>query len=223
LYGAHDKDNCNYVCEGGVFSAWDKRDSYKLAARELVSKETLWTIDKGKEPGNEYDLYLGGADRNVYVYDIRKWKCRLKWKSPCKYDITKLLLVNSAGNNNISRASHFFLGGGDNEVLQCDSAAKYLQLGGAEASKSSDEAIKPDSSSSSLPASHANLPASSKLRLSHHRGVRSESRWAGLDASWSGDEHGSIVVGMCEMGNYYVLRGAHLMTMANNSNCSSLI
>ncbi len=80
-----------------------------------------------------YEVLFAGADRNVYIYDSRTWKSRLKWRSPCKYDIIKIMNAkhdNSSNNNdnnssnvNSNNNSHnmlAYLVGSDNEIMLCN-------------------------------------------------------------------------------------------------------
>ena len=62
------------------------------------------------------------------------------------------------------------------------------------------------------------LPTSSKLRISHHRGIRAESNWAGLDVLHmdSGKDNTATdrLVGLCGRGKVYIADSAHLMKLA---------
>lgn len=51
-------------------------------------------------------------DRVVYLFDIRTWKCRQNWRSPCKYDIVHLL-----PSSNPLKPWNLYLVGSDNEIL----------------------------------------------------------------------------------------------------------
>lgn len=68
---------------------------------------------------------VAGADRNVYIYDTRNWKSLLRWKSPCKFDIIKLIPTVSHTNvqesiENPANRRAFYMAGLDNEVYLCD-------------------------------------------------------------------------------------------------------
>lgn len=116
-------------------------------------------------------MLCAGSDRTVQVYDARTWRLRLNWRSPCKYDIIKLLPAASD-----SRARGVYVCGLDNEILLCDVTGTDLKQpkeqkkgtkrkvddsqAESDAKKGEDAAVGP---------SHAALPDSSKLRISHHR------------------------------------------------------
>ena len=73
----------------------------------MTNKKWISEISSG-----EHDVLMAGSDRTVYVYDSRTWKAKLKWKSPCKYDIVKLLPTASS--------PIIYVIGSDNEVMLCD-------------------------------------------------------------------------------------------------------
>lgn len=58
------------------------------------------------------------------------------------------------------------------------------------------------------------LPTSSKLRISHHRGIRAESVWAGLDVVLGTEGEHDRLVGLCGHGKLYLADGADLMRLA---------
>lgn len=63
------------------------------------------------------------------------------------------------------------------------------------------------------------LPTSSKLRISHHRGVRAESNWVGLDVLLQNTDAGTgakndRLVGLCGHGKLYIADSANLMKLA---------
>lgn len=58
------------------------------------------------------------------------------------------------------------------------------------------------------------LPTSSKLRISHHRGVRAESLWAGLDVVLKNGDGNDRLVGLCGRGKLYIADNANLMKLA---------
>jgi len=130
-----------------------------------------------------------GSDRTVYVYDTRTWKAKMKWRSPCKNDILHLT------PGTLTR-QHVYVGGSDNELLLCD-----LTAGAAGAKADLD-----------FGPTHAALPSSSKLRLSHHRGIRAEAKWLGIDSYCMDDRH--VVTGVCNLGKLYVLDHAERMKTA---------
>ena len=116
------------------------------------------------------DVLCAGSDRTVQVYDARTWRLRLNWRSPCKYDIIKLL--PSASN---TRSRGVYVCGLDNEILLCDVAGtdqKQPALKKGTKRKIDDSqpaAGEQKGEDSTVGPSHAALPDSSKLRISHHR------------------------------------------------------
>jgi hypothetical protein len=116
------------------------------------------------------DILTAGADRSVQVYDVRTWRPRLNWRSPCKYDIIHLLPASSE-----TRSRGVYVCGLDNEILLCD-------VTGVEKQPVQKKGLKrkimeaPGDTLDTAPVeqtkagpSHALLPDSSKLRISHHR------------------------------------------------------
>jgi hypothetical protein len=43
--------------------------------------------------GNRQALAVAGKDRNVYIYDPRKWAVRSVWKSALKHEVRFILLI----------------------------------------------------------------------------------------------------------------------------------
>lgn len=108
-------------------------------------------------------MLTAGADRTVQVYDSRTWRMRLNWRSPCKYDIIRLLPAQGG------RARGIYVCGLDNEVLLCDVTGvekKPAVAKGVKRKADEDEAAEGGGGPC-----HAALPDSSKLRISHHRYV----------------------------------------------------
>lgn len=106
-----------------------------------------------------------GSDRIVEVYDTRMWRLTLKWRTQCKYDAVHIL---PASYTNRNRA--VYVCGLDNEILLCDvnipEGNKKAQKRKAEDSAAADGT---DGAEITSGPTHAPLPDSSKLRLSHHR------------------------------------------------------
>jgi hypothetical protein len=95
----------------------------------------------------------------------------LNWRSPCKYDIVKLLPASSE-----SRNRGIYVCGLDNEILLCDvtgadvkaDAPRNHRMGGKR--KAGDVAVADLAGEDFLSGpAHACLPDSCKLRISHHR------------------------------------------------------
>ena len=113
----------------------------------------------------EHDILTGGADRTIQVYDSRNWRQKLKWRTPCKYDIVKLLPAADETRNR-----GVYVCGLDNEILLCDVNSRENKA----AASTKGEKRKFDdgeSKEAGLGPAHAVLPDSSKLRISHHRFV----------------------------------------------------
>ena len=114
------------------------------------------------------DIITAGSDRTVQVYDSRNWRLRLNWRSPCKYDIIKLLPASSE-----SRNRGIYVCGLDNEILLCDVTGVELKESAPNKKgikRKVDDADKDAITEDELTGpSHACLPDSSKLRISHHR------------------------------------------------------
>lgn len=72
-----------------------------------MSKQSIWSMCC-----KENEVVLAGADRCVYVYDVRTWKSRLKWRSPCKFDIVKVLPSYLSVDKDF-----YYIAGHDNEVF----------------------------------------------------------------------------------------------------------
>jgi hypothetical protein len=136
-------------------------------------------------------LAVAGSDKIVYLYDSRMMKCRLKWKSPCKYDIVKLLPCCSGSNQ-------LYVAGRDNEVLLCDIETNDIKVSGKSKidaydtsstatrkkrksesddmnvnsenpSENVDDIMIENKAAQDVNINHAPLPNASKLRISHHR------------------------------------------------------
>lgn len=122
------------------------------------------------------DVIAAGSDRTVQVFDSRNWRLRLNWRSPCKYDIIKLIPASSE-----SRGRGVYVCGLDNEILLCDvSGAEQKEAGPKKGTKrkvdSEVAVIDTDTVAAAdddglVGPSHAALPDSSKLRISHHRSL----------------------------------------------------
>ena len=101
----------------------------------------LWVIIRS----NEFEFAAAGADKTVYVYDTRTWRARIKWRSPCKFDIIKLMEARSvcSASNRVDDIIHqadtiqnsggpfVYLAGWDNEVLLCDLSAGRVTVSNA--------------------------------------------------------------------------------------------
>lgn len=122
------------------------------------------------------DVLAAGGDRSVQVYDSRNWRLRLNWKSACKYDIVKLLKAPAG-----PKGQSVYVCGLDNEILLCDISSstdiKDCEEGDAKRKgqkrKLNDAVVASEVAdiNSSAGPSHASLPDSSKLRISHHRSL----------------------------------------------------
>lgn len=129
-------------------------------------------------------IAVAGADRTVYLYDCRSWRTRLRWRSPCKYDIVKLISANDEVSNRIYIAGH------DNELFLCDLGL----IAAAANDKSAHVSCSGDEGSSRLNASHSrflmlnvSLLLISVLRshvcdvvLCICYSIRADSRWMGV-------------------------------------------
>ncbi len=104
----------------------------------------------------------GGADRTIQVYDSRNWRQKLKWRTPCKYDIVKLLPAADEARNGV------YVCGLDNEILLCDVNSSENKASGATKGEKRKHEDTENKDVGTGPA-HAVLPDSSKLRISHHR------------------------------------------------------
>lgn len=82
---------------------------------------------------NGNTIVTAGSDKIVCIYDSRMLKCRFKWRSPCKYDIAKLIACHSPPRSPVGGADDaqqlssqerhkhlMYVAGRDNEVLLCD-------------------------------------------------------------------------------------------------------
>lgn len=120
----------------------------------------------------ENDVLTAGADRTIQVYDSRTWRPRLNWRSPCKYDIIRLLPASSQ-----SRSRGVYVCGLDNEILLCDVTGiekQQVQKRGKKRKNSdgnTDITNEVTVDEAQAGPAHAVLPDSSKLRISHHRYV----------------------------------------------------
>lgn len=96
---------------------------------------------------------MAGADKTVYVYDTRTWKAKTKWRSPCKFDIVRLLFGTAAnssascaigsrtvgvdgvdwsesgGRGRESVGPFVYAAGWDNELLLCDLSTGNVNAG----------------------------------------------------------------------------------------------
>jgi hypothetical protein len=189
-------ENNIIVAEGGIFSVWDSRTPVCVFREPILNgKMPIWTIC-----ARDYSVLVAGADRNIYAYDNRTWRSRVKCSSPCKFDIVKLLPSSLS-------TSHFYVGGLDNEILQVE----ILSLQNESGTKDRETIGHPTKRL------HADLPggpvlpcSGSKLKESHEKGFRAESRWLGIDVIQTIDGNETLH-GLCDNGKLYYLDNSQLM------------
>jgi hypothetical protein len=77
------------VTEFNQVSIWDHRLSEKEGhvSQLMPGNKELFT-----SAGNRQALAVAGKDRNVYIYDPRKWAVRSVWKSALKHEILRVFL-----------------------------------------------------------------------------------------------------------------------------------
>lgn len=208
------------VAEGSNIAVYDERQNNKggCVYREADGNSgTIWDI---LPLSGMNRIAASGSDKTIRIYDCRTWKTITKWKAPHKFDVVKML---PSSNSSLQ----LYVAGRDNEVLLCDVDAQVLESKHRRAEKSAtggNESKKlkrnPDDTTNEAEIlAHARdellpmqLPSSSKLRISHHRGIRAEALWSGLDVFRS--ELGDRLVGLCGRGKLYVADNANFMKLA---------
>lgn len=192
-------DNNVILAEGGIFSVWDSRTPVCVFREPILNgKMPIWTIC-----ARDYSVLVAGSDRNIYAYDNRTWRSKVKCSSPCKFDIVKLLPSSLS-------ACHFYVGGLDNEVLQVEISSLHNE--GSTKDRESKESIGPPAKKMHVDSSEGAVLSlsTSKLKESHEKGFRAESRWLGIDVTQTinGNE---ILHGLCDNGKLYYLNYSQLM------------
>jgi hypothetical protein len=198
---------------------------------------------------------ITGAEKTVQILDMKTWKSRTKWRTPCKYEGVHLMrsLLTQSDPQVASTRERLYVAGRDNEVLLCEiplettgtgaqkkrkraqsNAVAKLSAGNGEGEVVQVEELEPTSTSPLVSGSLSNV---SKLRLSHHRGVRAEASWCGLDITTTeegptvqeedgeGGETeekrdqqeramGDRIVGLCSKGKLYIIENSERMRVA---------
>ena len=162
LSGSSELNGSFALTEGNSMSVWDARISENSGCvlKNSSNHGLLWTsLFLGG-----YDVLTAGSDKTIQIYDSRNWRLKLKWRTPCKYDVVKLLPACDT-----TRSRSVYVCGLDNEILLCDvSTAEQKNQNNADRieKRKHDEISLSDDL---LGPSHAILPESSKLRITHHR------------------------------------------------------
>lgn len=174
-----------------------------------------------------------GAEKALQILDMKTWKSRIKWRTPCKYDAV-YLLKGCSKSGNANNNEQVYIAGRDNELLLCEIPLDNLsgnQKKRKRNEKTVDHPVAPESTSTDLLTDEVkesvpsgSLSNVSKLRLSHHRGVRAESYWCGLDittttsieSSEVPSKVGDRIIGICGKGKVYVIENSQLMRVARD-------
>jgi len=102
-------------CEGNTLSIWDLRLSNSVGQKDNVSAPAIHRLQDGM--GDLYTLdthhtgliATGGADKQVSVYDCRKWQVSGRWKNVLKFEVIRLRFCSFS-------PSHVYVAGLDHEV-----------------------------------------------------------------------------------------------------------
>jgi hypothetical protein len=194
---------------------------------------------------------ITGAEKTIQILDMKTWKSRTKWRTPCKYEGVHLMKGLSPNTADQTR-EQIYVAGRDNELLLCEiplenangAQKKRKRAAESSANKSPDDAegggviqVEEPELSSAAPLVSGSLSNVSKLRLSHHRGVRAEASWCGLDITSTVDlseeaeedseqgedkSHeqqqqrvaGDRIIGLCSKGKLYIIENSEKMRVA---------
>jgi WD40 repeat protein len=193
--------------------------------------------------GDSNRVAAAGADKNIRIYDNRMWKTITKWRAPHKFDVVKLLPSSNnplqlyvAGRDNevllCDLEPHLMstqvqkvksrksappvpsVAVESNAQSDINPPLKKQKSNDTDVTKSGDVAVSAANTNSGPELLPMQLPTSSKLRISHHRGVRAEFMWAGLDVVLKNESENDRLVGVCGRGKLYVVDSANLMKLA---------
>lgn len=202
------------VAESQVLSLWDARASEGggCVGREASAiRQHAWAVSA--MPQDSSAVLLTTKDGSFLIFDLRAMRVRAQLRSPAKHDL--LGLVMSAAE------PHRVYGCGlDNEVLAASLAGAASKESGARAkdSSSSIESKSAAAASSTTPrprTSHAPLPLGNRLHQTHTKGLRADSRWAGLSLPVVREDDGvDDLLGVSVTGTVYAIRRANLMSVA---------
>jgi hypothetical protein len=167
---------------------------------------------------------------------MKTWKSRIKWRTPCKYEAVHLLTGHQdQAPQDEESWERIYVAGRDNELLLCEVPVETMngnrkKRKRTEKTKEAMEVLEGeqgsivcgDGDSATAPsavalAASGSLSTVSKLRLSHHRGIRAESYWCGLDVTTTESVSGGVgdrIVGVCGKGKMYVVENSQLMRVA---------
>ena len=228
------------VSEGSNIAVFDERQNSKGGCIYRENENyggVLWDI---LPLADNNRLAAAGSEKNIRIYDNRMWKTITKWRAPHKFDIIKLLPSSNnplqlyvAGRDNevllCDLEPHFMSSQTQKSKSRKHDANTNLQskekdMGAIPPSKKQKQESGDDELSSQtlidtgvsrdtelLP---MQLPSSSKLRISHHRGIRAEFMWSGLDVSLKNDDVNDRLVGLCGHGKLYIADNANFMKLA---------
>lgn len=172
---------------------------------------------------------ITGAEKNLQILDMKTWKSRNKWRTPCKYEAVHLMQQQAPHSE--ESCERIYVAGRDNELLLCEVPVEMMngkkkRKRNEKVNNAVDDVLEGDpasitcgdgDSTMTVSAGSGSLSTASKLRLSHHRGIRAESYWCGLDVTTTQSATGEVgdrIVGVCGKGKIYVIENSQLMRVA---------
>ena len=202
-------ENVTAVAETGIISIWDdrSRENDGCCYREPIvnGKEPIWTICASID----YDVLVAGADRNIYVYDQRNWKTKVKCCTPCKFDVVKLI-------PSFVKKDNYYVAGNDNEIFLYDISLDKFNARPPHEKLESKVPLKineevPEKVYIPLKELPDNSLSTGKLKISHARGFKGESKWMGIDVYKDEINSSEVLHSICDVGNVYVLKDSNKM------------